>query len=53
MKKCCDGYSFGVTIGTIYILGSIIYFILTSIMYVQYDRVKDPERSKSLKSEGN
>lgn len=52
MKKCCDRYSFGVTIGTVYILGSIIFFILSSILYVLYEQITDPERNNWLRSEG-
>lgn len=52
MKFCCDRYSIGITIGSIYILASVVIFVLGCIAIGQYDQIEDPERVKRLKSEG-
>ncbi|KAM7343895.1 uncharacterized protein ACRADG_010792 [Cochliomyia hominivorax] len=51
MKSCCDRYSFGVTIATIYIMISVIVFILNCIIYVQNNERKNSEYNNYLKSE--
>ncbi|KAM7343746.1 uncharacterized protein ACRADG_010677 [Cochliomyia hominivorax] len=51
MKSCCDRYSFGVTIATIYILISVIVFILNCIIYVQNNAGTEPLYNNHMKSE--
>ncbi|XP_046811617.1 uncharacterized protein LOC124421007 [Lucilia cuprina] len=50
MKWCCSRYTTGVTIGSIYIVLIVLFFIATCISYVHYDKLQDPLHRDILKS---
>ncbi|XP_037825009.1 uncharacterized protein LOC119613135 [Lucilia sericata] len=51
MKWCYSRYTTGVTIGSLYILGIVLFFISTFITYMHYDKLEKVQRREKLKLE--